>query len=148
MNEGYLVDSNGVKYYPRPSFHVGCILESAVPIDPGKMYGGIWEEYGVGRILVGVDTTQSEFNTSKKTGGNKKHKHLSGISYITHGGIAYVGISNSFGLENVGNIYDYYGAKVDVSGVASDINTGTRYYTTEESSFPPYITAYRYVRIA
>jgi hypothetical protein len=132
MNEGYLVDSDGVKYYPRPSFHVGCILESAVSIDPSKIYGGIWEEYGVGRVVVGVDTSQAEFNEVKKIGGSKdiqKHTHVvqktnEGTTYITDGYIM------TGGYNKTGTV------AIDYSGMGNSGN------------LQPYITAYRYVRIA
>ena len=42
------------------------------------MFGGTWQQIAQGRTLVGVDTSQTEFNTVKKTGGSKylqRHSH-------------------------------------------------------------------------
>ncbi len=36
-------------------------------------FGGAWEEYGKGRVLVCVDSGQSEFDSVGKTGGETKH---------------------------------------------------------------------------
>ena len=39
----------------------------------GNIYGGTWEEYGKGRTLVGVDSSDSDFSTVEKLGGEKTH---------------------------------------------------------------------------
>lgn len=38
--------------------------------NPSTYLGGLWEAWGSGRVPVGVDTTQSEFNEVEKTGGS------------------------------------------------------------------------------
>lgn len=57
------------KLYP-----VGSIYMSVSDINPGNFFGGIWEQIAKGRTLVGVDTSDTDFNIVKKTGGEKKHK--------------------------------------------------------------------------
>lgn len=52
---------------------VGSIYISVNNTNPSTYFGGTWEAFGTGRCLVGVDTSQSEFNTVMKTGGEKKH---------------------------------------------------------------------------
>lgn len=37
------------------------------------MSAGTWVAWGAGRVPVGVDTAQTEFNTVEKTGGEKTH---------------------------------------------------------------------------
>jgi hypothetical protein len=57
---------------------VGSIYESTVNTDPGTLFGGTWVAWGQGRVSVGVDTSQSEFDTVEKTGGDKnlqEHTH-------------------------------------------------------------------------
>lgn len=54
-------------------YPVGSIYMSVNPTSPAELFGGTWEEFGKGRTLVGVDTTQAEFNTVEKTGGAKTH---------------------------------------------------------------------------
>lgn len=56
--------------------------------NPSEWFGGVWEAFATGRTLVGIDTSQSEFNTSLKTGGSKylqSHMHwVIGSGYSTH----------------------------------------------------------------
>ena len=59
------------KYYPAPYWPIGSIYISVVNTNPSQWFGGVWESFGAGRVLVGVDTTQTEFNTVLKTGGSK-----------------------------------------------------------------------------
>ena len=53
------------------AYPVGSIYTSTTNTNPGDIFGGTWVSFGSGRTLVGVDTTQTEFNTVEKTGGNK-----------------------------------------------------------------------------
>ena len=39
--------------------------------DPGTIFGGTWVSWGVGRVPVGVNKSDSDFNTVEKTGGTK-----------------------------------------------------------------------------
>lgn len=57
---------------------VGSIYISVINVNPSEYFGGIWESFGTGRCLVGVDASQTEFNTVMKTGGHKNlqsHRH-------------------------------------------------------------------------
>ena len=51
----------------------------STPAQVSAALGGGWVSWGAGRVPVGVDTTQTEFNTVGKTGGAKKHYHDYGI---------------------------------------------------------------------
>lgn len=59
------------KMYPNPYLPVGSIYLSVVDTNPTKWFGGTWEKIAQGKTLVGVDTSDSDFNTVKKTGGSK-----------------------------------------------------------------------------
>lgn len=53
---------------------VGSIFISTVDTNPADLLGGgTWEAFGSGRVLVGQDAGQSEFDTLGKTGGAKTH---------------------------------------------------------------------------
>ena len=53
---------------------IGSIYESTDPTDPGTLLGfGTWELYGVGRVVVGLDIADADFNTPGQTGGAKTH---------------------------------------------------------------------------
>ena len=54
-------------------YPVGSIYISIKNTNPGTLYGGTWTSFGTGQTLVGVDTSQTEFATVEKTGGEKTH---------------------------------------------------------------------------
>ena len=68
-----LKDKNNEKYYPHPYYPVGSIYLSVNNTNPTRWFGGTWELIAQGRTLVGVDTNDTDFNTVRKTGGEKKH---------------------------------------------------------------------------
>lgn len=71
------VYSNGNKLltldeiYPVGSIFMSATHSTAQAV--ANALGGTWEAFGAGRAIVGVDTTQTEFNTVEKTGGEKTH---------------------------------------------------------------------------
>ena len=54
-------------------YPIGSIFITTVNQDPSPYLGGKWESFGAGRVLVGFDSSQTEFNTILKTGGKKDH---------------------------------------------------------------------------
>ncbi len=56
---------------PDEIYPVGSIYIGVNNTNPGTLFGGTWVSFGTGRTLVGIDTSQTEFNTIEKTGGNK-----------------------------------------------------------------------------
>ena len=57
--------------YPVGSIYI-TVEEDTVAKVQAK-FGGTWVAFSSGRTLVGVDTSQTEFNTVEKTGGEKTH---------------------------------------------------------------------------
>lgn|SRR5574344_68589 len=79
-----ILEDNQRKYY------VGKIIMDTMNVNPATYLGfGTWVLWGSGRVPVGVDTSQTEFNTVEKTGGAKTHTHT--YSH-THGvpGVAHI----------------------------------------------------------
>lgn len=62
-------------------YPIGSIYISTSGINPGGVTGGTWVAWGNGRVLVGVNTSDSDFNTAEKTGGNKTHLHSTGSTH-------------------------------------------------------------------
>lgn len=56
------------KVYP-----VGSIYLSVNNSNPSNYFGGTWVAWGSGRVPVGVNTSDSDFNTVEKTGGESEH---------------------------------------------------------------------------
>lgn len=54
-------------------YPVGSIKLSVNNVNPGTYLGGTWTAWGSGRVPVGVNTSQSAFNTAEKTGGEINH---------------------------------------------------------------------------
>lgn len=53
---------------------LGSIHMSVNPANPAvTLGGGVWQAWGSGRVPVGVDTGQTEFNAVEETGGAKTH---------------------------------------------------------------------------
>lgn len=71
---------------------IGHTIITNIAANPATYYGfGTWEEDVKGRVIVGVDTTQVEFNTVNKTGGSKllqahSHNLSPGDGNVVHGG--------------------------------------------------------------
>lgn len=58
-------------------YRVGDIIMSASSTNPAAEYGGIWALWGAGKVPVCVDTgdtTDHNFDSVEKTGGEKKHQ--------------------------------------------------------------------------
>ena len=53
-------------------YPVGSIYMSATNTNPGSTLGGTWVAWGSGKVPVGIDSTDTDFNTIGKTGGAKK----------------------------------------------------------------------------
>lgn len=50
-------------------YPVGSIYLSVKPTNPSTYFGGTWVAWGSGRVPVGINTSDSNFNTVEKTGG-------------------------------------------------------------------------------
>lgn len=129
-------------FYP-----VGSIYLSVVNINPSTYFGGVWERFGEGKCLVGVDSTQSEFETVLKTGGVKtvtlntnqipSHNHGAGKydgQWINNGGMS-IGSGTQAVIINNEN-HGYRIATSDTGGNQAHEN------------MPPYITVYMWKRIS
>lgn len=65
--------NNNFKYLLDMIYPVGSIYLSVNSTNPSTLFGGTWVRWGNGRVPVGVDTGQTEFNTVEKQGGEKAH---------------------------------------------------------------------------
>ena len=124
-------------------YPIGSIYLSVNATNPSKYFGGTWVAWGTGRVPVGVDTTQTEFNAVEKTGGSKyiqQHKHSFRVvkDQVTASDGELPKANDKAGRNSGWTSY-----KTD-SGVGSvtDVTTGN------SGNLQPYITCYMWKRTA
>ena len=54
-------------------YPVGSIYMSVNNTNPSNFIGGTWVAWGAGKVPVGVNAADSDFNAAEKTGGEKTH---------------------------------------------------------------------------
>lgn len=137
MNEIKQVVNEIITTFLNKTYPIGSIYMSTINTDPNTLFGGTWEAWGTGRVPVGVDTTQTEFNTVEKTGGSKE------LQEHNHYGLLVTG--TEVGFKN--------GSSSGFSIAYSDGQRGTSIYTSNEGTgnsgnLQPYITCYMWKRTA
>ena len=65
-------------------YPVGSIyINAGVATNPGTLLGfGTWSAFGSGRVIVGVDSTDTDFDAVRETGGAKTDSHVLTIAEI------------------------------------------------------------------
>lgn len=142
------INPQGSDYIVNKIYPIGSIYLSVSEVDPAILFGGVWESFSAGRTLVGVDTSQTEFNTAQKTGGEKthtlnsneipSHSHtiFANTDYRESGETGYWGLDLCQGYA--------YGSEKDANN-----GTGTRASGGGEAhnNLQPYITVYMWKRV-
>ena len=62
-------------YIGNMMYPVGSIYMSTSSTNPSSKFGGTWVAWGSGKVPVGVNTSETEFNSVEKTGGAKSHSY-------------------------------------------------------------------------
>jgi len=113
-------------------------------------FGGTWEAYGSGRVLV-AKSADTEFDTVGKTGGAKTHTHtLSSAGYAAIFG----SLDGYIAMRRVSTTSSYNSThKATVTVAATNVGAfplGTELggSTDSGSSLQPYIVVYRYRRVS
>lgn len=147
--KGVYLKKGNTKVTVVPYYRVGDLFLTTIATNPSNFLGGTWELFGPGKCLVCVDTSDNDFNTVKKTGGSKTHRHLSPLTWIQKNGQYALGVTNDQGTE-LGVRRDFYGNWTNtVSIPRTDLSwEKLGYYTTRDSSLQPYITCYVWIRTA
>ena len=152
-------------------YPVGSIYMSVNNVNPGTIFGGTWVAWGTGKVPVGIDTSQTEFNTVEKTGGaknvtltvNQMPRHNHGQDSHSHQINEVNGDNNivaSGGYNNNGNQWGanfIYGGQPGAWGFTNVSNFYTRAAqpgiwengnSEAHTNLQPYITCYMFKRVS
>ena len=141
------------------SYPVGSIYISTSSTNPGSTYGGTWVEYGKGKTLVGVDSSDSDFDTVEKIGGEKthiltidempSHMHKVRLSYSQNG------LNNSWVEGNFAVNWSTYSDTAWATGTIRGNGGNGQFGITNNvgssqshNNLQPYITVYMWKRTA
>lgn len=125
-------------------YPVGSVYLSVNNTNPSTYFGGTWEQIAQGKTLVGVDLSDSDFNESRKTGGEKRHTlSISEMPNHTH---------SLYSENDAGPYTSYNGNRLPVLG---DTNKTWTYvipinYTggnQSHNNLQPYFTCYIWTRV-
>lgn len=109
-------------FYP-----IGSIYQSTAPTNPTTFMGGVWERFGNGRVLVGVDETDADFNVANKQGGSSTVPDI----YISPKGYGLAGTGSFESRILIGRL----------NGTGGEVPLNS-------SNLQPHITVYRWRRTA
>jgi hypothetical protein len=86
------------------AYPVGSVYTSVVATNPNSLLGvGTWAAFGAGRVLVGINASDSDFNTVEEVGGAKTDSHtltLNEIPSHVHGYTGVTGTGNPDGSSD------------------------------------------------
>ena len=123
-------------------YPVGSIYISVRSTNPGTLFGGTWVAWGAGRVPVGVNTSDSSFNTVEKTGGEKTHK-LTTNEMPNHGHQTNITLGNR--TQSGSGIWAAAPGEVDSTWVGYAGGVGG---SAAHNNLQPYITCYMWKRTA
>ena len=152
---------------PLDVYPIGWIVMTINNENPGNIFGGTWQSFGEGKVLVGVDSNNNNFNESEKTGGALTHTHISaahnhgtsnmlacvngttGTSgthlWLARKQIAGLSFTETHAFTNVAASATS-GTSTYGAAIIGSTNSTTPGATGSASSLPPYITCYMWVR--
>ena len=124
-------------------YPVGSIYLSVDSENPSTKFGGTWIPWGKGRVPVGVNETDSDFNAVEKTGGEKAHKLT--ISEMPD----HVHSVDALSLKKSGESSAQSGSGTFAfSGLVNTTSTDGMGDGNSHNNLQPYITCYMWKRTA
>ena len=128
------------KYYPNAYYKVGDLFLTTRSENPNLRFGGTWELYGKGKVLVCVDPDDSDFSAVKKTGGEKEHtltidempSHNHSVKYASND----TGFGDNYFTAGKKGSYNTSSVPINYTGGGKSHN-----------NLQPYITCYIWIRI-
>lgn len=150
------------KIYPVGSIYMSATLST--PAAVSAALGGTWVAWGSGKVPVGVDANDTDFDTAEETGGSKDHRHDFKIGMVRYYGAM---VGGEIADDNTWGAWSYSQSKYGKTTGAelshshthnAALTTSTTTFTDDTkytvgdtdtgSSLQPYITCYMYKRTA
>ena len=125
-------------------YPVGSIyINASVSTNPGTLLGfGTWVAFGAGRVPVGIDASQTEFDTAEETGGSKTHTlTVSEIPAHTHNQGSHDSSAGDGGAYNTEFIRDHSDTANGPNVESSSTGGGQAH-----NNLQPYIVVYMWKR--
>ena len=119
-------------------YPIGSVYTSVVATNPSTLFGGNWAAFGAGRVMVGLDSGDTDFDTAEETGGAKTHA-LSIAEMPAHSH-TFTAFQTTSGSNNRTG-----GGALSASASASTASTGGG---AAHTIVQPYIVVYMFKRIA
>ena len=113
---------------------------SANNVSPQTFLGGTWVSWGAGRVPVGIDSSDTDFATAEKTGGEKTHK-LTINEMPSHNHQGTYTADKSYNSGNTGSAtIGYEGTRTSsVNYTTSGSISETEIYTSGAQRVVPYV---------
>ena len=115
-------------------------------VSPQTFLGGTWQPWGAGKVPVGVDTNDTDFNASNKSGGSKTVTlTVKQMPQHTHNLLCGYGDVGNPTMTTDALRYQYWGGN----------NRGWHNFLTQKTgnneaheNMPPYLTVYMWQRVS
>jgi len=136
---------------------VGSVYIAVVSTNPNTLLGyGTWVAFAAGKMLVGLDSGDTDFDTVEETGGAKTHDHPlsdNGAAKVHVSATANYGVQIKRITPPTGGTWDAThkaGTETSAAGTATGVSGGSGLFgaTDDASSLPPYVTVYMWKRTA
>lgn len=127
----------GLAMYP-----IGSVYTSTKSTNPESLFGGTWTRYGKGRVLIGIDEADTDFN-SLKQGGAKSVTHAHMTPFGCDGSDFYA--RSTYTGSQVVNARR---AHIKPTSMATGSTRQDATETTSVSLLQPYQTVYMWTRVA
>jgi hypothetical protein len=123
------------------AYPVGAVYISVVSTSPATLFGGTWSAFGAGKMLVGYDSGDTDFDASEETGGAKTATLTeTELPAHTHTVSSFEATHDTTGLDPTPDtVYTNTGSGTTTSSTGS----GSAF-----SIMNPYITVYMWKRTA
>lgn len=129
---------------------IGSIIFTTSSINPGVTFGGTWIEWGKGRVPVGVNKADIEFNEVEKIGGKKEQPLRASIGAVS-ADVGTIGYAPTSAIPNH-NVYNgvIWGNRGDTSTPRPATHATEIWQAdgTGPTTVQPYITCYMWKRTA